>query len=445
VAIQRGFALVGVVMFILVLTILGLSLFSLSGFEAQFMQRSQERSQCFFAAMGGIERAKWVLTGTSQLENVTLNLPRDSVVYAEARQGATDWESANSSGPVVWDGDPVWIRVRAAVGAASRLFEARFQPTTSKDVYRRLMALSALHDSALVVTVRYPDENPRWTQTDLIGEVWQNSTFTHRADSIATLPVSPSFRLTGGIPDPDLDSYFAPVYADIIDTQPIPNPGSSTSTVVLDGSSWPNGIGLFRKFGTASEAIHNWSVYWTAPTPTIQVKGTAIWMTNRGFYVQERLRVQGITGADFLVLVGQPYRGDDGKGRSKSVPHWDAGIALAGSLEADVPVILVSDGRVEVIHKYNPDQSSTAPYLSIFATHALITGPQAPMLNPPVLTLPPRLRLAHPVSGLPPEFDAILDKLYELRLLPNTDAALGNLLVPLAGTWHEMTSYAAPN
>ncbi len=76
---QRGFALVGVVMFILVLTILGLSLFSLTGYESQFMQRSLDRAEAFHAAAGGLDRARFALTRLEQLAAVKQGLPLDAI------------------------------------------------------------------------------------------------------------------------------------------------------------------------------------------------------------------------------------------------------------------------------------------------------------------------------------------------------------------------------
>jgi Tfp pilus assembly protein PilX len=97
----RGFILVGVTMFVIVLTILGLSLFSLSGFEAQFLNDSMERQQAFYSASGGIERAKWVLLRpNAKLQDVKNNLPLDGVVYAAATQAPSGqtWMAADSAG-----------------------------------------------------------------------------------------------------------------------------------------------------------------------------------------------------------------------------------------------------------------------------------------------------------------------------------------------------------
>ena len=78
----------GVVMFVLALTILGISLFGLSSYEAQFFGTSSDGSQAFYSAVGGIERAKFVLARKKHYEDVALNLPLGDIVFFENRGGA---------------------------------------------------------------------------------------------------------------------------------------------------------------------------------------------------------------------------------------------------------------------------------------------------------------------------------------------------------------------
>src|SRR5882762_4373424 len=97
----KGFVLVGVVMFVLALTILGISLFGLSTYEAQFYGESSNALQAFYSAAGGIERAKFVLVSQKTLESVTDNLTQpggvEGVVYARA--WFTD-DPQDSTGPI---------------------------------------------------------------------------------------------------------------------------------------------------------------------------------------------------------------------------------------------------------------------------------------------------------------------------------------------------------
>jgi hypothetical protein len=71
---ERGFVLPGVVMFVIVLTILGLSLFTLSSYEAQFMNSTLDETQAFYLANGAMDRARYLLASTHLLQSVSTNL-----------------------------------------------------------------------------------------------------------------------------------------------------------------------------------------------------------------------------------------------------------------------------------------------------------------------------------------------------------------------------------
>ncbi len=111
---EGGFLLVGVAMFVLALTILGVSLFSLSGFEAQFLGQSMRRSQAFYDALGGIDRSLRVLSETNDMNAVAANLP-PGIIYARAWQG-------DDSTAVNWqDTTAIRVRVVAERGVAPEI------------------------------------------------------------------------------------------------------------------------------------------------------------------------------------------------------------------------------------------------------------------------------------------------------------------------------------
>src|SRR5438128_1554566 len=124
---ESGFVLIGVIMFVLALTILGLSLFSLSGYEVAFLGSSLDDTRAFYDALGGIDRAKFCMA-ESQLQtlaDVKNGLPIEGVVYARARYVGTD----DSTSAVLWDGTKkVEIRVVAVENKARRVVEAQFTP-----------------------------------------------------------------------------------------------------------------------------------------------------------------------------------------------------------------------------------------------------------------------------------------------------------------------------
>src|SRR5262245_17287191 len=84
---EAGFILPGVVMFVLVLTIIGLSLFSLSSYEAQFMHQTLRKTEAFYEAASAIDRARFVLMSTRNLGDVSALSGTGNIEYAVATQG----------------------------------------------------------------------------------------------------------------------------------------------------------------------------------------------------------------------------------------------------------------------------------------------------------------------------------------------------------------------
>ncbi len=145
---SRGFVLVGVVMFVLALTILGLSVFSLSSYEAQFLRHSHDEVQAFNDAMGGLDRAAYALARTDSLESVRVHLPPgiDST-------SSWQWSGTNRViyGPVNAD-STVWVKVCAHRGPAERVVTAGFIPTSTQNYYNR-----TIHTSSWVVVDIYTE------------------------------------------------------------------------------------------------------------------------------------------------------------------------------------------------------------------------------------------------------------------------------------------------
>src|SRR6476646_7178158 len=134
---SSGFVLVGVVIFVLALTILGLSLFSLSTYEADFFGRSSDQAQAFYSALGGIEWAKFMLLQKGNLASVGIPSkvvpgtvpPMPDIVYVRVSRYPRQVPPANSdtTGGVPW-GQPVDIRVLAVHNGERSMIEQRFIP-----------------------------------------------------------------------------------------------------------------------------------------------------------------------------------------------------------------------------------------------------------------------------------------------------------------------------
>ena len=445
---QGGFALVGVVMFILVLTILGLSLFSLTGYESQFMQHSLDGAEAFSAAAGGLDRARFALSRTGQLVKVKEGLPLDGVTYAVAMRGT------DSTGTIDWD-DPdapdIVIRVKAQKNGESRFLEAKYDPGRARSLYKRLMSLSGVEpdSSGLVVVRQDPDDATlEWNYwgTWLNGEVRENE---DNADLIFPIgypnpPQPQTLNLSlGGVPSPDVDGFLGQHWISATNATP-----THQNELAFDALSSPNKVRFFRTARTGGD----WSLDVTLDhpkynqwDPRIQVSGTAIWMLDGGLRSEGTVYVTGSGDpADMLVIVakkGSDPGGPDNFHRSLT----DAGIALLGSIDSTIPIVLVSDGGVRIENRDlrlltdgDDKTPTTVNCLGIFAPYARIMGPDPDRgLTPDEYGIPVNtLRFTR--SDLDPA-NALIDKLSDLGYLPNTAGALKGKLRFIAGTWREVT------
>jgi len=429
---EDGFVLVGVLMFILILTILGLTLFSLSSFESQFFTNSLDQQRAFYSATGGIERAKYVLSSTSRLADARdiAGVPLEGLTYTVAKQG-TDFASADSSDTLKWTNNPkpVWIRALAVVGGQRAMVEAQFTPHRGPNYYERLFTLSnASPDSGLVVRTLGGEIGNQWLaagQVFLAGELWQNSRRTDAWTGVAQAPAP--IDMTGGVPVPDLTSYFARFWTP---TTPIVVPDPELDVYYLDAYNQIDHVGFWKTpFSLSADYKKNaWSLNGEpAALPysdgEIHVRGTCIWMFDHGVRFNRHMFVYGSGNADdALVLVARPTFLDPlefGRGIVFNQPLWSA----------TVPVYLVSDGGVGIEAQNSSDFNSSITYLSVFARLCSMIGPR-PGHSMTLMHLPGSPQDA-PSTGL-------IDRLSKKGYLPNT-SGVGGDFIPIAGKWREIT------
>lgn len=442
---QAGFALIGVVMFVLVLTILGLSLFTLSGFESQFMQSSMDRAEAMFTAASGLDRALFVLARTESLGAVTKNPPiADSIVYALARQDGKP-SGPDSTADIDWSGGDILVRVMAQNDGQRKMIEAKFHPS-SIDLYDRLMTLSAQPDPAQGDTGLFvyrhshhlpPDTTTRWPQTYLRGEVWQNpgtnvTTHIFRFGSIpvhmAPSPLGVTFRPGSDIvPHPDVQSYLQANLGNA--PNPItPSEQGGRLRFTLDASGNPDDVKFYKSSGQFYGGALNSGGYSlnleSALRPEFYVNGTAIWMLPNGLRSYHTVEVFETPDAtpDMLVLVCGKHVASN------------TGFMLHGALDAGaVPIILVTDGRAVLQNHLDAEQTTRIDWLSIYAWKALIMGPESK--HPPGIPPYKTMTLSHPNL---PAVKALLEKLYDLGLLPNLQGGVRGKFQQVAGTWREI-------
>ena len=427
---ERGFALLGAVMFVIVLTILALTLFSLSSFESQFMKDSMDQADAYHAALGGLDRALFALTHGNTLASVKSGLPLDDVVYAVARQGSDTTDFVHWTGARATE---VTVRVKAQRGSHARFLEAVFTPQSARSFYKNLATLSATDTGLYVYRQDWRDEvNPpeyNWKATYLSGVLVQNA--SNNPDFIYPLgapppTVTPLIVNIGGAPTPIVNSYIAQ-HANAPGTTNVPfQPGSNP--YILNALNDPDSIAFFHTNEPGA-----WSLEVDVSNPRVNVSGTCLWLFDRGLRVSGTLHVQG-SGApsDMLVLVGGRQTADS--------EDPGAGLALLGSIySTNVPVILVSDGNALVEHRdlggtwVDDNNASVVNCLSIFASGARIMGPDA---NYDYSATAPKLVFAHPTYHLGND---IIDRLVEMGFLPNTQGAVKGKLTLIVGSFSEVT------
>lgn len=425
-----GFALVGVVMFVLVLTILGLSLFSLSTIEGQFLNRSTSSAEAFYAASEGLERSRFVLSTTRDLGSVGTWVEGGTIVNAVAMQVKGTPARVESTGSVAWNSpNPIIVRVLAVQRGQRSFLETRLEAVRNEDLYRRLLTLSNDLDIAAVnPTVPF---YPTMAQTWLTGELWKNGN-------------NPSWQAAPGygaglttqrpgsdvVPTPDVGTYFAQHMAGATVVNSI------SGVYTLDAGV--GGTAYFKSVGAG-----NWSLEddngTTPPStpPRIRVRGKVFWLLDHGVRFDRSVTVEPAFGGvplpgDALVIVaGKNYLTDP-----STEDDAFKGIAFKSGLDTGlvpVPLILVSDGIVSIEHKVaNATGDSRVKFLSIYADGVYLLGPHGAGG-----TATSTLRIEHTPGN--PVYENLIDLLYDLGLLPNTSAGVDGTLPPVAGSWRDLT------
>jgi hypothetical protein len=392
-----GFVLIGVVVFVLALTILVLSLYGLSSYEAQFLQRSLDEEQAFQSAVGGIERAKFALSlPPYELESVAQNLPEgvDSTVAIQ---------DGNSTGPVTWGGTNVMIRVTAKVNGAQRAVDGQFTPMVTQNYYSPLLTVS---EGIEVETVSLDHGYENRSQTVLLdGPVWESSPQDTNSWKPLLYPPAPlGIRKSPAVPVPSVAPFLTqhPGPFDLAELPVVSGPASNRIYLLGAGSG-----GTVGYFSTPDNSDPSFSLRLFPYGCQVQVQGLAVWLMPRGIYVFEPVLINGDPTKDCLVIIAGPE-----------------GITFWGGLQASIPVILVSNGQVILFHGENRSSSSSTVDLSIFARSAKFMGPVAPAVLP---------LLRNPNGPLNTFF---LDALAAQGALPNVTSVSGRRLVLVPGSWH---------
>jgi hypothetical protein len=420
---ERGFVLVGVIMFVLALTILGLSLYGLSGIEVDFIQDSLDREQAFYDASGGLERAKWILAQQGTLQSVKNGIPDgNGVVYARAWY--PDHVNKDSAGTIDWSSsDKIAIRVKAVrgtrqgrTGTASSMVECTYTPDEIRNLYQNLINSSGV---MIVKPVLIPL---------LKGRVWQNNPDTSWTNVVPPPSRTPPV-VVGGVPVPDVAGFVArfPTAAGYRApyTQITQNRGQYDLST--NGFNPIPGVEMFR--GTdqimappVDQFDQRYGIYNHSTTMIQVANGVSIWMIDAGVRFGGAVEVRG-PGNSVLVLV--VHHGVDqlpsGNPPAAPIGVWlDATWTL--SLSPNVSVIVVTDGTVSFSTTGSAD-ATLLPWLSVFASDVYINVPTLSAL------------FLYNSGTLPVRVSNLIDN----GLLPNVAPGQNRRLDRVAGTWSLVT------
>ena len=417
---ERGFMLVGVVMFMLALTILGLSLFGLSSYEAQFFNASVQREQSLKDAEGGMELVKALLQLQPQrLENAQLAVGQHGITSAIAYQWRGPLETdTTSQGAVNWDSTIV-LAITARQGNEARTVQARFLPTPGELPYQKLVSAGG--------QIRCNTDNGTtvWG-LELRGPVWQfvdswsDTSWTELLSWPSGRPLNTSLApkpLADAFVDDHLPSATGPTgwsgaggsYELTLD-----NPGGSPHFFRSPPSPCDAGSG-----GRCA----SYSFY-VDDDLTIRVRGTVVWVVPDGACFRRNLRVVPIEAGSpgTLVLVAKANRRDPG--------YENRGLWLQGGLtvtETDVRVFLVSEGDIAVTRTHNRDESQDARRVSIVAAGDVELGGPLPGS---------RQRFLHITSEMAP----LAEQLMAQGALPTLSAGSAIHFVLARSSWVETST-----
>lgn len=416
---ERGFILVGVVMFMLALTILGLSLFALSSYEAQFFYASTAREQSLQSSESGMELVKALLAAPASkgLEDAHLAEGRMGVTSAMAYQ----WRSASdndttSRGPVDWDSTMV-IVVSARSGGVERTLQARYIPGVVENPYQRLLV------AGRGVSVNTGNTSSP-SVLELTGRVWQpvaadaDTAWTDNVQWNSGRPVE-----RGTPPAPLVDAFILAHLPGATD------PSSAQGTKLSDHDSYEidfvgssGGPTFFQSPPSptdAGEPSPSPYTFYIGDNLDIHVKGVAVWVIPQGACFTDRVKVKAMDSnvASALVIVAGP--GDQNRGL------WFKGGLNVNDENGDVPIYLVSQGDISIIHQTDMNHDDDANISIVAGGTIEIGGPQSP----------DELTLNYDASSM----DALADLLLAQNALPQVAGGTGANFITIRQSWVETT------
>jgi len=430
---QRGFILVGVVTFMLALTILGLSLFALSSYEAQFFYASASREQSLQNAESGMELVKALLAQPTARLEVAHQAERQigvtsALAYQQRSGSPTD---TTSSGPVDW-GSPIVIAVSARSGGVERTLEQEFTSQTSENPYKFLVACGG--------SLTYDQSNS--TDPSLMvmaGRAWQP--VRAAADTVWTREVAWISGRPVRADTPPLPRGDAFVTAHLSALEPS---GSSGSFKLDDGTQYqikfvntdPSAPAFFRMDpndpAARPSADHpendpeytQYDFYVNDHPITLRVRGTVVWVIAAGALFKNVVNVLSDNSTPSTLVIVAGANGRDPRDTSRAL-WFQGGLQITDS---NMRVFLVSEHDIAMMlmNQQAKLADHEVPNVSIVAGGDVVLQGPAPLHQ---------FTLRYAASPM----DALADDLLAKHALPALAGGGGAVFVPVAQTWLETT------
>lgn len=420
-----GFILVGVIMFMLALTILGLSLFSLSSYEGQFFHASVSREQSLHNSESGMELVRALLAAnSSRLEDSQYAVGQFGITRVVAYQtNSVNPGDTTSRGPVRWD-RPLFLVVAGRAGSEERTVESKFVPRLSKNPYHNLVTCG--------LGFSYSTANTSMRNVELQGKVWQrvqwpsDTAWTSQVNWSSGRPLDitqPPVPLADAFVDTKLaGTIFGPSSGTDFDTQS----GGGNTYYILKLTNTTNSP-RYYSFPTPSEAENTSDPegdqygFFLDKRVDITVRGACVWVIPDGICFLRAVTIRADNNnPGTLVIVAKANGRDPG--------HESRGIWFEGGLDIESPqnskVFLVTQGDLSLTHDHSASVSQDAEALTLLAGGDIeLMGPDSGF----------SFRLIHPTA-----MNATADDLLSRGALPAIVGGSGSSFAYARASWQEI-------
>ena len=332
---EQGFILLGVVMFMLALTILGLSLFSLSSYESQFFQVGLAREQAMQRSESGLELVQaLLLSAPNRLENANAAVGQYGITKAMAYQ----WRSSNandttSRGTVNWDSSVV-IVVTSRDRGQTRTVQSRFRPGSPRNPYRNLVTCAG--------TILATSQSTTPT-LEFQGQVWQRVTSSADTSWTPRVQWTSGRPFIGGTPPTVLGNTY------VNERLSSASPPTSWDATKMNMTLRNTGASpaFFRPptspaSGANRPEYGQYGFFTDSPT-TISVSGTCILLAPTGLCLRDRVTIAPEPGTSgTLVIVAKPN--GVAPGSTNRGLWFESGFQILDP--TNMKVVLVSEGDI---------------------------------------------------------------------------------------------------